>query len=64
MTTYAADSYGDIFTRSIEIRAKEQPKCPMNDYMSLYICLRSSMKCQDICPLRDRWMGLEGKPKP
>ncbi len=64
MTTYAADSYDDIRARSIEIRAKEQPKCPMNDYISLYICLRSSAKCQDICPLKDRWIGPEGTPKP
>ncbi len=63
MTTYAADSYDDIRAHSIEIRAKEQPKCPMNDYMTLYICLRSSVRCGKQCPLWDSWLGPSGEPK-
>lgn len=59
MKTYAADDYTLINSRIKEIKTQEEPKCPRNNGVTLFNCLRSSTRCGAECPNFHDWIGPE-----
>lgn len=54
---YAADAYGEIRARMMQIEEAERPRCPMSPGKLLYHCLRESSPCMSTCPNRGDWIG-------